>query len=413
MKLNFTDFLRKGQFPLLFALGLFPGLALILIATLPACWPVLWLYPVCYVLLAWLCLVLPGKIRLVVGLLGAAALMGLGVYLLPEKSLLGAVSLLTPVSYSVVLLAGLRISGWPRERELPFAVLAAGVVMHVLWQILVNLGTLFDFAAAPMFMCFLGYLVLAVLSMNRYSVSTAAMGRQKVSTVMRRQNLFLTLGLVALVLFLALVPAVIAAIEKTWDLLMALVDQVVMLLYKLMNPTGSESGTGGPGGASMDLSGLDQGEPSAFALIMEKVAMVIAVILGAILICFVVRTVYRKLKILFRYILKRLNEYAAHSTEDYEDEITDTREGGEKERVSLSRRLWQFDRVDEKKLTPAQRIRYRYQKLMRRHRDWAPGATARETLPPQAAEIYERVRYSDHPVNEKDADDFAAKIKQV
>ena len=50
---------------------------------------------------------------------------------------------------------------------------------------------------------------------------------------------------------------------------------------------------------------------------------------------------------------------------------------------------------------------------MRRHRDWAPGTTARETLPQQAAEIYERVRYSDHPVDEKDAENFVSNIKQV
>lgn len=412
MKLNFSDFLRKGQFPLLIALGLFPGLALVIIASLPAAWPMQWVFPAAYVLLAWVCLTLPGKIRLAGGLAGSCALMALGVYLMPEKSLFGGISLLSPLLYSAALLGGLRFSSWPRDREIPFAVLATGVVLHVLWQILVNLGTAYDFAAAPMLWCFLAFLVLAVLSMNRGSVNASAMGRQKVSTVMRRQNFFLSLGLLVLVIALAALPAVISAIENAWSTLMNLLARLGAWLSSLL-PEMTEEQAGGSMGGSMSMMGMEASEPSAFALLMEKVAMALGAVLAAAALFFGGRFLYRKLKVLLRYLLKRLGEYAAHSTEDYEDEITDTREGGEKEGTGFTRLFSMMERVDERKLTPTQRIRYRYSRLQRRHKDWLPGATAREKLSPEAAEIYERARYSSHPVHEQDAEAFAAQTRRL
>jgi len=165
----------------------------------------------------------------------------------------------------------------------------------------------------------------------------------------------------------------------------------------------------------MDMSGLGEGSgPSPLMQLLEKIAYAVTLVIAAVLLYWALRVLYKKLKILLKYLWGRLNEYAASASEDYEDEVTDTREDGERERVNLLDRLKKrMAFVDEKKLTPVQRIRYRYLRLMYKHEDWHPGHTARETLPEDAAKLYERARYSEHPVTEADAEKFASDIKNV
>ena len=71
--------------------------------------------------------------------------------------------------------------------------------------------------------------------------------------------------------------------------------------------------------------------------------------------------------------------------------------------------------IREKKraMTPAQRIRYRYQRLLYKHPNWDQGSTARENLPTVAAAVYEQARYSSHPVTQEDAALFVSKTKKV
>ena len=132
MKLNLTDFPRKAQFPLMLASGTLPVMALILLYNAPAFWHTLSLFIPAYLLIAWLCLMIPGRIRVFAGVLGCAMLMALGFYQLPilhSISLAGqgtlrvsqsALTLLIPFLLCFLLLYGLQIAAWPREREIPF-----------------------------------------------------------------------------------------------------------------------------------------------------------------------------------------------------------------------------------------------------------------------------------------------------
>ena len=109
-----------------------------------------------------------------------------------------------------------------------------------------------------------------------------------------------------------------------------------------------------------------------------------------------------------------MRRYAAAATEDYDDEITDTREDGERGRnmplQALRRRL---ALGDDRSLPPAERLRRRDARLRRKHADWQDSRTARETLPDDAARLYERARYSEHPVTGEDADQFARDTRSV
>lgn len=416
MKLNWKDFLRKCQFPLLLAAGTMPIPLLILNAFAPDCLPVLWMFPAAYVLLAWLCIVLPGKIRLIVGLIGSSGIIMMGVRLLPVAE--DFLSLLIPLCYAVLLLFSLRMGGWSRETEISPTWLAVCLVCHIVGQIMVNVANrsgLYPIylTAAPFIMaCFVVCALLCFLSLNRTTMHGASMGRQRIPVRMRRRNIAMTILLLALVIFIAALPEVIRAVEAAWQKLLQLIITVLMFLSQFL----PQSSPGGGGGGDMDMSGLggEAAEPSLLAVIMEKIMTVIAVIAIVALLIFVVVKLYRKLKHLMKYLAQRLSMFAHTSTEDFEDEITDTRDDGEQEHISLLDNLRKrLTRVDEKSLTPAQRIRYRYLRLMLKHPEWHASQTARENLPPSAASLYERARYSEENLSAEEAEAFADSIHKL
>ena len=101
------------------------------------------------------------------------------------------------------------------------------------------------------------------------------------------------------------------------------------------------------------------------------------------------------------------------ASEDYQDEISDTREGGERKRLfrKFVRKPDPLKGIDAAKLPPRERVRFYYLRARLRHPGWVPEQTAREHLPADAAEIYERARYSAHEVRESDASRFQEKVK--
>ena len=142
---------------------------------------------------------------------------------------------------------------------------------------------------------------------------------------------------------------------------------------------------------------------------MKAFAKVLAIlfVIAALLLLFLLRQTLRLLIALIRKITSRLSMYMSTASQDYVDEITDTREeGGEASGSLLSRLRRSLSRVNEKNLTPAQRIRYRYRLLLRRHPDWPQSHTARENLPPESASLYEAARYSGQEITEQDAETF-------
>ena len=166
---------------------------------------------------------------------------------------------------------------------------------------------------------------------------------------------------------------------------------------------------------SMDMSGLAEAsaEPNLLAVILEKAALVLAGVAAAELVALAARFLYRRLKKLAKYLLELMRRYAAASGEDYEDEITDTREEGRERHLPLRALRRHLDLRDDRSLSPAQRIRRRYARLRMHHPDWQDSRTARETLSGDAARLYERARYSEHPVTDEEATEFTRSTRSV
>ena len=414
MPLNKTDFRRKCQFPLLLASGALPALIMLLIHFAPDRVWLAALFAAAFTVMAEACLLVRGRGRLLAGLSGCTALLGLGLWLLP----LGG-ALLAPVCCMGLMGLSLPLGGWPREKEPPPAWYVAGLVLHLAAQVMVNVSRRTGerpgfLAAAPMLTAgFILFAGLAMLSINRVGMDQAAMGRQRIPASMRRINVLLTVGLLALTLLISALPAIVRAVEQAWNLLLDLAHRLLEWLSRLLPQS---SPTGGILMEGMDMSGLMEapGEPSLLAEILEKVAFAVAGIAGAVLAVLAARFLYRRLKKLAKLLRELMRRYAAASCEDYEDEITDTREEGRREQQlplrALRRRL---NLRDDKSLPPAQRIRRRYARMRMHHAEWQDNHTARETLSGDAARLYERARYSKHPVTEEEAAEFARSTRSI
>lgn len=416
MKHRFGDLSRKCQFPLLLAFGFMPISSIALIHAAPQAAVSPFLFPMAYALLACICLVVPGRIRVPAGLLGCAALFALGWAALPIRR--HPLSLLVPLAYGVLLLAGLRMAALPRNQEISFFCCPSGLLVHALAQIMINLtrrsgSTLYDAIQSALVAAFIAFLLFSMLSLNRASMENATLGRQGVPMSMRRANTVLTLCFLALVVFISALPAAARAIRGAWNGLVSAAKALAAWLAGLF-PASEEILAGAAQVPASDLSGLgEMGKPSAFALMMEKIVSVLALIAAVVIGAVALHLLLQKLAVLLRFLWKQLSRYMAASSENYyEDEITDTRDNDLERQSGLMQRLKRrFAPVDEKRLSPGERIRYRYLRLMMRHPDWHESRTARENLEADAAALYERARYSDHPITQEEADRFAADVK--
>lgn len=413
MKLNTTDFGRKLQHPLLLALGSVPLALIIVLNFAPDRWTRAWCFPAAFVLLAWGCILIPGRKRLAAGVV-SAALVALQIFILPPR---GQIGLLLLAAMNILLLfVSLPIGGWPRHQELNVGWHVGGVLTHVLLQFLINGSKLMgdgihDPAQTPLLVNFLCYAVLVLLAMNRSSLEAAAQSRRQVPVLMRRQNVIITVALLAVGVGVAAIPAVGRLLSAAWEGLMRLIVWLVEMLMRLYPQ--ADSAAGGDGG--MGDMGLGFGEaapPSALAVLLEKVIGVAAVIVIIIAVILLIRVGWKKLRRLLRYLWQRLSQYGMAASEDYEDEITSTRDEEGVQRESVFSRLRRMAPQDEKDLTPAQRVRSRYRRLKQRRR-WSEAATARETLPAEAANLYERARYSGQEITETEAESFREGTKKL
>lgn len=414
MKLNTTDFRRKCQHPLLLATGALPLAMLLTLAFAPALLPRIWLIPAAFVLLAWGCILLPGRRRLLGGAIGAAGLFALALLLFSAAQPL---MLLLPLMYAALLFVALPIGGWERNHELAVAWHVSGVLTHVVLQVMINIGRrtgveTYQPAALPLVLSFLTYALLVLMALNRASLDSAAMSRRTVPLLMKRQNIVVTTAMLVLGVLIAAIPAIGSLLERAWNLLMRVIAYLAGLLMALLPQTsGGRGGGAAPEEAAFGLGAAS--EPSMLAVILEKVMLVVALVVLAAAVFFAGRVLVKKLIQLVKYLFARLSQYSAAAGEDYEDEITDTRDEPGVEREGLLSRLRRSGMRDESGLSPDERVRQRYRRLKRKHADWTQASTARETLPEAAAALYEQARYSERPLTNADAERFRENTRRI
>jgi len=369
------------------------------------------LFAMLYALSASVCVLIKGRRRLLSGAAFAALILVAGFALLPWREKWWTLAI--AVGYMILLFYSLPMGGWESGREMPVSFSIAGAGVFAAGQIMQMLPSgVYAAIKAPLLAGFVVYVVLWMFSLNRQSLQEASARGQGAPRGMRQKNKFFTIGLTALILLLSAIPALARALAWAWDQLLALAAAVMRLLSALLPQTTASGGSGG-GAGPMEMLG-EASEPSRLAVILEKIFAVLAVIGLAVALFFALRIVWRKLRVLLGRLWTMINRYALAASEDYVDEIADTRETGET--ASSSRRSlfgsW-FEQVNEDRMTPVERIRYRYRRLARRHQEWQPGSTARENLPLEAAAIYERARYSRQTIDPAEAETFAQHAKTL
>lgn len=402
---NKKEFLRKIQFLLLMACAVNPLPLLLYVGLTPALLPFAWAMPLAYLLLALLAFKIPGKFRLLYGIGGCAVLVALGVGLM---ALLDVhwVSLAAPVLYAGVLMASLPVAGWTADKEIPPFWFYAGSILHVgvfVFKFVITAynAIILDAIDPGLLTSFFIMVILVMLSLTRINLNASANGRQKPSAFMWQKNLTLTAVFFGLAMLIALVPAIYETLEAFFDWFGSLIKRMIdsIEIQEIINDMGSgESVTPPPDGEL---------PPNPLADILNTLFLIFGYAVLAAMVLPWLPKLYRAIVRFFKKLLSGASNYISDASGDYEDEVTDLRGAVVKAKGP------RLSSAEERSLPPKERIRYRYRRLKARHPDWESGSTARENLPAPASPLYEKARYSAHPITEEDADAFKANTRRV
>lgn len=344
----------------------------------------IWLFVGVCLLFAVILMLMPQKLQILPVVLGTVILVLLAVLYCPRTQLLFA--LLHSGLYSALLVIMLPIRNWHYTQEVPngmlFCGLAVLVVCHIATYFYEQLSTLVILTRAFMFV----FAFLMVASMNRRSWLVATGGRRNYSAVMRWKNR-------ALSLFSCVVAMAAADVLASKTKLDALIEQIKNIQIKIPTDSATSMDTTIELGASADSVAPNKASLMPFVIAL----VVVAAVIGCILVVVV--------------IVSHLRHKEEKKTEDFLDEVSDTRQKNE---------AWETEKRDpaEKKIrkprlfgrmSPVQQIRYRYRQLSQKHPEWRAHNTARENLPDPAAVLYEEARYSAHPISAADAAEFKKK----
>lgn len=405
MKENKNEFLRKAQFLLLMACSVNPLPLLLYAAVSPALLIFAWVMPLAFLALALLAFKIPGKFRLLYGIGSCIVLVGLGVAMM---MLSGShwVTLAVPVLYAVVLMASLPVAGWNAGKEIPPVWFYTGAILHVGVFVFKFIYTAYNYVSFDaidpgLLISFFVMIILFMMSLTRINLNASANGRQKPSAFMWQKNMTLTAVFFGLAVLISMIPAIYETLDAffSWfsDLIQRFFDSIE--IEQVINDMGNGSAMSGEAGESQPESLLTK--ILNFLFLLCGYALLIAMVLPWLVQLFkVIRRSLRKL-------LSSASSYINDASGDYEDEVTDLRG------IVAKAKGPRFSSAEERSLPPQERIRYRYRRLKARHPEWESGSTARENLPELASPLYEKARYSTHPITEEDADNFKSNTRRI
>ena len=405
MRDKVISFFHRLHYPVMLMLTVFPP-ALLLTDMSPDAAPHAFSLAALCALTVIACIALPGRRQLIAATLCSAVLLALTLQL--------NASLLLCAAYVVTLFVALRFSR-STLHTIPPVFYLCGVLSHVLTQVILRSSSVgkgvFSRLVVPLSALSLLYLALLLLTFNGISLDNATLGRHRLPASVRRINALLTLIFLALALMLASAPAIVAGVIALWHALrsaLAYLDDLLMRLLPVAQDMGG-SGMLPPTGMIPGLAPIE--EPSLFAIVLERIASAlttVVVIAGSALLIY---RLFQLLRIALRNLISRLHSYVLIVSDDYVDEVSDTREEDGEHTISLRPRI--LRRTPAYAQTPAGMIRARYAQLLKKHPQWAQSSTARENLPMDSAALYERARYSEHPISTEDVDRFSAGTRRL
>ena len=385
---------------------------------LPAA-PLIWYIAPLFSLLWGICgFLLPVKGRTAFAVTGCVLLLA-GAYFMFLPRGWQTVLLIVPCIIYLILLP----PSWARPfwDEWSSSLWLAGVVAHL--ACLIVSGTPRFAPAAGHFMAALViYFFLFLLFLNRQSIRDGMHGSEKAPAALKQRNTLLLIGFFLLGTLAACCKTLGEWVDRAWRLTKRVILAVIDFLMQFF-PERS-MGAGGGGGAADMLAGLgEESEPSAFALFMEKVFMVLAVILLIVILVLAARMIYKGTKKLWKRLLERLRRYTADSGEDYIDEAESTLNWDEKTQSVLDRLQRAVAKPRQPKweeLDGRGRIRRLYQQFLRKKPE-EKNKTAREALKADKyfsntqinsfTQLYEKARYSYHDITTQEADQLKSSVK--
>ncbi|MBQ3146164.1 MAG: hypothetical protein IJB91_00365 [Oscillospiraceae bacterium] len=412
MKRNLKDFLRLVQCPLTIAAGLMPVPILLFTYLQPQLQKYAWIFPVSYFVLTALSFLLPGKLRLPFGLLSAVAIVLPWPFLLTGESL--ALCLAVAIIFDALLLWSIRMGGWNAEKELHSAWIGVCLVAQFL-----GLGVqLLDRQTAqhpltPMapwfYLSFFVTVILCMLAMNRKALNTITQERTAVVKAMHRKNVVLVFLLVGAAAVISLLPSAMGAIN-------IVIGWIRQLLKVFERDYSEDIMTVPPMTETAEPEDLGTGfapNVGKHTDILNIMFQVFFIVLVAVALPFLLYFLWKRLRGVAKKLWRSLRNFTSDSTAEYEDEITDTRDSviADEEEIIKPKRRRRI--LSDRGLSNTEKIRHRYRQLQKKNPQWRKSSTARENLPEASAGIYERARYSPHPVTSEDADLFKTETKRM
>ena len=397
------------RFPLMTVFAYLPYPLIVLSYLVPSVLPFVWIWPLAYVLLDALGTQVKSKWRVLYSFASIVILLALTLLVAMLVSDMRVFAL--PIPYIVILEIGFVLSPADRNEQISPAWYITGILVQLIAQaVLASANILNDpvlDAAKPwIFIGFFLFIAICLVSLNQRNLSIAAQGRQAAPRAMQRKNLLLTLGFFGITLIITLLPKVVSTVTAVFK---AFFQFILGLFQWEPDPTVDQGDTIYIGGSAM--FEID-GEKPTLTPWLNTLITIVGLLIVAVVLFFLIRFLIRKLIVFFRRFTRVLQQYIHVVSEDYVDEISDTREEDDrnKRRNKTSNKL---TAAETRKLTPNQQIRYRYLQLMRKHPEWDSGSTARENLNQAAASVYERVRYSQYTADEEESRSFVTETKKV
>ena len=304
----------------------------------------------------------------------------------------------------------------------------AGVIMYAVAGV-IGYG-MKDETFNRMIMIFgMAFLLTTALGLNNQSMANGATVRAGVKppASMRRRNR-------VMLLVMAFIGAIILYLDQIRMAAIALTKWVGRMLKKIYDLLfyffpDSQTGSGGGGGnGELDmLQGLGPGLTSSFWKILEKFAVVLAVLVILAIIVFVVKKIIQVIRKIYRYIAAYLKKFTSAVSEEYHDEQESLFDWGETRKElgeGLRKRLEKFARREKKwdQMDVRERVRYIVRSLYRK----APAGSGLRSMtvheamnivrtgqaqPQEVAALYDQARYSQHEPSMEQAERLRKEAK--